>query len=224
MQPGPVSGSRGNGLPGASWVSVADLDPRVADALLDRLRDEGIAAYVAPAQHVDPVVGSTRSGTLKDRLWVDGEAASRAKEIVAEAAEPDFDAAWQGVLDSLRTEQSEPVGRWPVSEDLDSPASVVSRPGKTYDEYEAERQARYDEEDHYVPPPPPPVGRPARYTVGALVAVAVGIILLFDPLQLGGNLSLLLGVLAIAGGVGALIYRMKEGPPVDDGPDDGAVV
>ncbi len=237
MLPGPVSGSRGNGLPGSAWVSVADLDPRVADALLDRLAAEGIPAYVAPAHDADPLVGSTRSGQLRDRLWVDGAASDRARAVVAEVGdepangpagtspdELDFDSAWQEVLASLRQEPREPVARWPVAEDLDAPPAPLAPAEPGYDELEAARQARYDEEDHYVPPPPPPVPRLKRHTVGALVTIVIGIVLLFDPLAIGQDVSMLLGVLAVIGGVGALVYRMREGPPTDSGPDDGAVV
>ncbi len=230
MPPGPVSGSRGNGLPGSAWVSVADLDPRVADALLDRLRAEGIPAYVAPAHDVDPLVGSTRSAQLRDRLWVDGRAAARAKTLIADATDQpsdqlDFDAAWQEVLDSLRHEPSGPVARWPAAEDLDPAPGAPTPSGRSYDELEADRQARYDDEDHYVPPPPPPVPRPKRHTVGALAAIVVGIILMcVDPLGIGQDASRVIGLLALVGGIAVLIYRMREGPPTDSGPDDGAVV
>ena len=45
---GPRRGSRDNGLRCANYTPVADLDPRVVDALLATLRDEGIAAYATP--------------------------------------------------------------------------------------------------------------------------------------------------------------------------------
>ena len=49
--------------------------------------------------------------------------------------------------------------------------------------------------------------------------------LLFAPLALGGNLSLLLGVGCDPGRRSVTLIRgMRDGPPVDDGPDDGAVV
>jgi hypothetical protein len=36
--------------------------------------------------------------------------------------------------------------------------------------------------------------------------------------------ALVLATGAIVGGVGTLVWRMRDAPSVDDGPDDGAVV
>jgi hypothetical protein len=33
-----------------------------------------------------------------------------------------------------------------------------------------------------------------------------------------------LGALSLLGGLGTLVWRMRDGPSVDDGPDDGAVL
>lgn len=81
-------------------------------------------------------------------------------------------------------------------------------------------------EEHYVPPPPPPVPRPTQATMGALVMIAVGAMLLVAPgvLDLGADISFILGVFSIVGGVGLLVYRMHEKAPYDEDPDDGAVV
>ncbi|MBA3250661.1 MAG: hypothetical protein H0T66_10250 [Geodermatophilaceae bacterium] len=83
-----------------------------------------------------------------------------------------------------------------------------------------------DPEDHYVPPPPPPVPRLQQATLSALVVIAVGAMLLVAPgvLDLGADVSFVLGVLGIVAGVGMLVYRMHEKPPYDEDPDNGAVV
>ena len=40
---------RDNGFVARHYVALADLDPRLAEAMLDVLRVEGIAAYVVPS-------------------------------------------------------------------------------------------------------------------------------------------------------------------------------
>lgn len=81
---GPRSGARDNGLRCAGYVPVGDLDPRVADALLERLRDEGIAAYVAPTPgHRGGALEVTMPSRLTDRLYADSEHAARAWELLA---------------------------------------------------------------------------------------------------------------------------------------------
>lgn len=98
-------------------------------------------------------------------------------------------------------------------------------------EPEAESADEQDEDDadddHFVPPEPAPVPRgDARLRwawAGALGAPVLAIIL---PL-LGWGLDGLTGiglVLAFLVGFGYLISRLREGPRVEGGPDDGAVV
>jgi hypothetical protein len=84
-----------------------------------------------------------------------------------------------------------------------------------------------DEGGHFVPPEPAPVPRGdsrLRWAwAGALGAPLLAILL---PL-LGWGLDGLTGiglVLAFLVGFGYLISRLREGPRVDGGPDDGAVV
>src|SRR4051812_32593710 len=121
-------GTRDNGLRCGSYAPIADVDPRVADALLSALRDSGIAAYAAPAPAVTGGLMEPRlPDSPTDRVWADEEKAARARQIVnaqvsepeAAADEPDIDAAWQQVLASLQSTSSSPVPPWPVSEDVD---------------------------------------------------------------------------------------------------------
>ncbi len=75
---------RSNGLTAASYLPVADLDPRLSDALLVELREQGVAAYTRP-------VGSTsmsgfdrpefRDGAL-DRLYVDATASQQVRDLL----------------------------------------------------------------------------------------------------------------------------------------------
>ena len=83
------------------------------------------------------------------------------------------------------------------------------------------------EDGHYVPPPPPPLPKADRVTrwawAAALGAPALAIVL---PL-IGQGVSGLTGIALVAAflsGFGFLVSRMRTGPRVDDGPDDGAVV
>jgi hypothetical protein len=55
----------------------------------------------------------------------------------------------------------------------------------------------------------------------------MGVLLMFAPkllLQDTTAFVMMLGVLFTAGGAAALIYLMRDAPPTDRGPDDGAVV
>jgi hypothetical protein len=79
-------------------------------------------------------------------------------------------------------------------------------------------------EEHYEPPPPPPVPAPAPASLYAVLLIAAGAVLVVAPRVIGlsADLGLVLGVAAVAGGVGVLLSRMRE-RSTDDG-DDGAVV
>ncbi|MCW2777591.1 MAG: hypothetical protein JWN17_1316, partial [Frankiales bacterium] len=77
------AGRRGNGLQAADWGALVDLDPRLAEALLDRLAGAGVAAYVEPASSSDPFSRAPLPNRPLDRLWVDPERAQVAREVVA---------------------------------------------------------------------------------------------------------------------------------------------
>ncbi|HEY8457886.1 MAG TPA: hypothetical protein VIL34_20000 [Actinopolymorphaceae bacterium] len=74
---------RDNGLRAESYVAVADLDPRIADALLTILGDAGIAAYTEPCQ---PAVGAVPEARLPSlpcvRLYVDQAAEQQARSVM----------------------------------------------------------------------------------------------------------------------------------------------
>jgi hypothetical protein len=214
---GPRSGARDNGLRCAGYVAVGDLDPRVADDLLESLRAEGIAAYVTPTPgarggYLEVQVPSQ----LTDRLFADSARADRAIELLAAApqrpvgappAPPDdspidFASEWQRLVGTLQT----PDGQAPDGEPV--PASEPAA-----DPYL---------DEHYVPPAPPPLPRLRPITVVALLSIIAGLLVLITNFD-GGDL-VWLAVLAILGGGATLVYQVKEGPPTDSGWDDGAVV
>jgi hypothetical protein len=216
---GPGSGTRDNGLRCAGYVAVGDLDPRVADALLDTLRAEGIAAYVAPTPGArGGYLEVTLPARLTDRLYADSEHAARAAELLAAAPEEaaavpelDFDAAWQQLLGSLQSGPGSPMSQWPDDATVPSEVPVEATPGD---------DPAMD--DHFVPPPPPPLPRLRRVTVVALLSILAGLVVLATNFD--GGALVWLAVLAILAGGAALVYHVKDGPPPDSGWDDGAVV
>ncbi|HVU61948.1 MAG TPA: hypothetical protein VHA79_06530 [Mycobacteriales bacterium] len=237
---GPSAGSRDNGLRCGGYVSVGDLDPRVADAMLDTLRAEGIAAYAVPTPAAKgPAMELQLPSRMTDRLYVDATRSERAGELVelekadAEPAPPsapslgsdvDIDAAWQQLLTSLKTPTSSAT--WPNREnvsDSSRPAHLDDMPldGPEFDLLSNADQVNLEEE-HFVPPLAPPLPKLRRATIGALAAIALGVVLLVT--NFGGGDFDWPAIFAIIGGGVALVWNVKSGPPSDSGWDDGAVV
>ncbi len=167
------------------------------------------------------------------------EVAAPDSEPDAAADDADPDEAWRQIVEGwTKDNEDTPVPRWPVTEDIDpTPApttpqiSPARRPRDEVDDEDTlpawlEPEA-LDDEGHYVPPPPPPVPKVRRHTVGAVVCLVIGFLLVFAPNVLGQVASTGLGVVGIAlmvGGAGALVWHMRDAPDTDRGPDDGAVV
>ena len=83
------------------------------------------------------------------------------------------------------------------------------------------------EEEHFVPPPPPPIPRLSGTTGWAVLSLVGGAAVLIVPAMAGHAVSAGIGflaVLAVLGGFVTLVARMRDAPPTDSGPDDGAVV
>lgn len=76
---------RENGLRAAAYVAVIDLHPQVADAMLEALEAEGVAAYAAPVASNRGLLLPTQfpTGPL-DRLFVDRDAYDTAKRVLDE--------------------------------------------------------------------------------------------------------------------------------------------
>jgi hypothetical protein len=232
-------GTRDNGLRCAGYQPVADLDPRIADAMLVTLRAAGIAAYASPTPAASGGYGELRLPPVPtDRLWADAEQLERARELLAgeTAAEPDaepapgapsavdFDAAWQQVLTSLRSPSvREPDPRSPAAAAI--PASADDDPDLEHltDDLDDDVEG-FDPADHehFVPPPPPPLPRLRSVTIGAVAAIGLGLFALV--FHLDNDRLRFLAYAAIVGGAISLIWNMRQGPPTDSGWDDGAVV
>jgi hypothetical protein len=91
---------RDNGFVARHYVPLADLDPRLADAMLEALRAEGIAAYVVPSTgQLGGYLEVHLPERPRDRLWVDRRHHDRATtllnvhgdrpDLIAAASAPD---------------------------------------------------------------------------------------------------------------------------------------
>ena len=210
---------RSNGLTAADYAPVAVLEPSVAADALLALRDAGVAAYA-----VQPEV----EGPARATLFADRTALDIARRVVRELAPKALPAeevsavdevAWQQIVSGFSSTAPEPErGRQP-SED-------AARQGPYTPPPEPHPLVR-PEEEHYVPPPPTPgprldvVSRLAWAGVlgGPLMLIAATLMSWSPP-----DSIVLLCVVGFVGGMVTLVLRMKDRPPTDSGPDDGAVV
>ncbi|HEX6404312.1 MAG TPA: DUF308 domain-containing protein [Pseudonocardiaceae bacterium] len=78
-------------------------------------------------------------------------------------------------------------------------------------------------EDHFDPPEPPPLPMPRPRTVGGVLTLAVGVLLLAAPnlVGLAERVATPLGLLAVTAGIGWLVIGLRPEPP-GTGSDDGA--
>ena len=161
---GPRSGARDNGLRCASYAAVGDLDPRIADALLETLRDEGIAAYAMPTP-VDPgrLPRDQRAGPLTDRLYADAEHTERARELLP-APDPTARSTSTPPGSRCCSRCSHP-DRWqrPIARGRPARTCQRTQPPRQVPvelpiaDYRGSRRAIPALDDHFDPPPPPPL-------------------------------------------------------------------
>ena len=215
---------RDNGLRAASYEQVADVETHLVEDLLDRLRAAGIPAYSAPATGRRGPYGETVPPPAPlDTVWVDADQRQPAGAVVQRyLADVADDLAWAGIVADFDRVPADAVPPWPVSEDVEpgaeAPTDLPSPPPAP---------ATRREEDHFEPPPPPPL--PTFDTVsrfawaGALGGPAVLLLATMAGIPLAGWVGGL-AVAAFMAGFVTLVARMKDAPPTDTGPDDGAVV
>jgi len=81
-----------------------------------------------------------------------------------------------------------------------------------------------EEEGHFVPPDPPPLPRLRPSTIFGILLMAIGVLLLAGPTLIGlaPRIATPLALVSLAGGIGWLVLRMRQGPPPNSGYDDGA--
>jgi hypothetical protein len=139
---------RDNGFVARHYVPLADLDPRLADAMLEALRAEGIAAYVVPSTgQLGGYLEVHLPERPRDRLWVDRRHHDRATtllnvhgdrpDLIATASTPDqldgggldhvdgapvggdaTDDAWAQIVAGFDLPATVGAGPWPLAEDL----------------------------------------------------------------------------------------------------------
>ena len=160
----------------------------------------------------------------------------------------DDDEAWRRIVEGYGRDGEHPVPPWPVSEDVERPPGRTLFPSRPERSDEPPRRRRRDAEadaeaelpswvepealddnEHYVPPPPPPVPRIQPRMLAGVAAMLLGLLLLFVPtavgvFQLAPSGVFLLGLTGLIGGAATVVMQMRDAPPTDSGPDDGAVV
>ena len=223
-------GRRDNGLDSDKFSPVADVDPRLADHLLDVLGLRDVPAYVEPTPTSDPVTA--------DRLYVAADQTSEARQVLTEiASELGIEVAqhrhWnreESPADPLAGIDTDAEFAKIVAGmqdlDLDRPAPGPPEPPPVQQHLGTARPDPLDEvEHHFVPPPAPPLPRPALPTAMAVLVTLLGVLVLAFgyPLGLPADLPLPLGVVLVLFGSGLLVLRLRP-EPRDDSDDDGAVV
>jgi hypothetical protein len=227
MVTGPAPAHRGrrdNGLSSEEFSPVADVDPRLADHLLDVLGLRDVAAYVEPAPASTPLTA--------DRLYVAADQTGAAREVLTEIASelgievsrshaerPDPATARPDPLQGRDTDAEFAAivaGMGDVGRPLFEPTTSAAVHAVSGDD---------DEVEHFVPPTPPPVPRPTMATAMAALITLAGILVMAFGSSIGlpADLPLPLGVVLVLFGAGMLIMRLRE-EPWDDSDDDGAQV
>jgi hypothetical protein len=232
---------RDNGLSAASYTPLADVESPVVDGLLERLRDEEVAAYVAPAPGQRGPYGDTvLPRAPSETVFVDSDRREHARGVVDRyLAEVREEIAWAGIVAGF-DQAGDPVGSWPAAEDVppDPDDDPAARPGRLlrpagatigFEELRdvAEPTPRPDPDDHFEPPLPPPVTLPDTVSRLAWAGFLGGP--LFLLLATAADLDIagwpgLLGLGAFMAGFVTLVARMPDRSPDDLGGDDGAVV
>lgn len=243
---------RSNGLTASSYLPVADLNPSLAEALLDELKEKGIAAYSQPVDS-SSVAGLGRPEYRTEvlvRLYVDA-AATDAALVLVHAMEPGVarrneDLTWAQIVAGYDTPAAGEVAPWPVYEDVDPDSTkdaedaedaLDRQPLSAIEQAAAlraaaaraadQRAAREADEDRFVPPPPPPLPRLTGAEQAAWLGLIGGPAVLLAAAVLALSLPTwltLISALGFIGGFIALVVRMDDGSARLDDPEDGAQV
>ncbi|MGI8576375.1 MAG: hypothetical protein ACR2KG_00325 [Nocardioidaceae bacterium] len=228
---------RSNGLTAASYTPVADLHPRLADALLDELRDRGIAAYAKPAETAS-TTGFERPEfriDVVDRLYVDAAASAQARQLVLQQdpllIETNDDLIWAQIVAGFDQPVFDDVPRWPVNEDLDWATPAEPSPQTPPDDESfaaiSRGQAADEDGERFVPEPPPPLPKLPGSKQLAWLGLVGGPMLLLVSAFFSIALPSWLALIAAGGFIGGfitLVATMKDRSDDDFGSDDGAVV
>lgn len=231
---------RSNGLTASSYRPVADLNPTVAEQLLDELKAEQIAAYCQPID--SPSMSSFDRPEYRVevlvRLYVDAAAADQVLALLSRKdpylVQSNDDLAWAQLVAGYDTPAVSEVAPWPVYEDVDPDAGEPEPTAQVATPYEPDwtsppsHRSRHDDDDdegRFVPPTPPPLPHLSLSdqlswlgVIGGPVVLVVAAIFTFSiPTWLT-----LVAALAFIGGFVTLVIGMETGQDRLDNPDDGA--
>jgi hypothetical protein len=239
-----------SGLPAAAYAKLVDVDPPIAEHVLEFLAHEGIPAYA------EPLVGDT--GPYRDvrapdrpttRIYVERTRLAEARTAIAKGlpsltADFQADAAARADADDMRRASSERIdAAW---EDIVAGFHSSEPPERPQGSGLSQRLVREHtqqppsnevapagprdyvlpddiDDEGFTPPPPPPIPRPRdRFDAFAWIGVIGGplVIILAFVLGLGGWLAAA-GFAAFTAGFVTLIARASDHR---DHGDDGAVV
>lgn len=240
-----------HGLPAAAYAPLVDVDPPLAEHVLEILATANLLAYA------EPLVGDT--GPYRDvrapdrpttRVFVERSSLATARHVVEQqlpALRADFhaaaaavtdaedmsrasaeqvDRAWQEIISGFHTDASPDR-----PEQAEPPGSGLSQ--RLVREHTAPDSPPtgprdytvYEDpdDDRFVPEPPPPLPRPRdRFDVAAWAGIIGGPLAMVAAFVLGwGSWLAAVGFIGFTAGFIALVAR--SGSARDDG-DDGAVV
>jgi hypothetical protein len=245
---------RDNGLPATSYIRLRDVETLVVEGLLERLRDEQIAAYVAPTPGRRGPYGDTvLPGTPSDSVYVDSDRREHAQAVIdSYLAEVKEELAWASIVAAFDDPSVDPVPRWPASEDVDpSPGTADSSAGTVTEQRPDEggsaggarvvRPAERDpiapeampatpapppDDDHFQPPVPPPIPVPDTLGRFAWAAVLGGPLFLFIAALFDLGVSGWAGFLALSAFVGGFVTLVArmKDRPPTDLGDDDGAV
>lgn len=243
---------RSNGLTASSYRPVADLDPRIADALLVELKEQGVAAYTRPVESTS-MSGfdrpEFREGVL-DRLYVDSAASEQVRDQLNDkdpglVADND-DLTWAQIVAGFDQPMTAEVAPWPANENIDDDEvkDVDARAerdawlyntrvraerlaARSDDEGGAAAKVRTpDEEEGFVPPTPPPLPKVEPFRQLAWIGLLGGPALLLAAVLFSLALPEWVSVLAVGGFLGGFVTLVATMDDHDDDwdPGNGAVV
>lgn len=126
---------RGNGLSAARYTPLVDLEPHFADALLEALAAEGVAAYASPSPGVrGPYMDIVLPNRPTDRVWVDTEAEAGAKALLAarraefsDNTATEIETAWRAIVAGYDKTGPDTVPSWPIAEDVEPEPPTAGR-------------------------------------------------------------------------------------------------
>lgn len=205
-------GSVSNGLPAEDWARLDSVPFPIMQHLLVALRAAGIAAYAVSDIDESPLRALNRRSPLNQRIYVERARVSAAREILTAEVATHEEALLSSAVD---TDFANLIAHLSANDATDASEGALLE------------QIPELREEHFEPPMPEihysadPVTRAAW--VGVLGGPVLLLLSLFGVLTLGG-MAPMIAIAAFMAGFITLVVRMPDRLPVDEGPDDGAVV